>query len=68
MSLPASIFLLLSDGSSEESFTSVAGCGSVVFPGGAVAADGADDDGAVVPDQLLTVEHITERLIINIED
>jgi hypothetical protein len=59
---PASVFLLLPDGSSEESFASVAGCGSVVFASGTVAANGTDDDGAIVPDQRLTVEHITENL------
>ena len=57
---PASIFLLLSDGSSEESFASVARSGSVVFAGGAVAADGAGDDQPVVADQLLTVEQVAE--------
>ena len=34
-----------------------------MFAGGAVAADGADDDGAVVSDQRLTVEYITESYL-----
>jgi hypothetical protein len=60
MVTPASIFLLLPDGSPEESFASVAGSRSVVFSGGAIAANGAADHEPVVANQRLAVEQVTE--------
>ena len=54
---PTSVLLLLSDGSSEESFAAVTGCGPVVLARGPVAADRAADHHPVAADQRGSAVH-----------